>query len=92
MSIAEFAETVNDLAAQAKRFLFLVDFEMRRPLVFTVDEIDVNKILYEINGNTNASNLAVQSSKVNLAKFPMAFNCYKEKFDSIRWHLAHGDS
>ena len=92
MSIAEFAETVNDLAAQAKRFLFLVDFEMQRPLVFTLDEIDVNNILYEINGYTNAFNVAAQGNKLNLTKFPIAFNCYKEKFDRVRSHLAHGDS
>jgi para-aminobenzoate synthetase component I len=92
VSIADFAETVNGLGAQAKPFLFLVDFEMKRPMVFTLEEIEVNKILYEINGNTNASVVAVEGTKLNLSKFPITFNSYKDKFDSVRSHIAYGDS
>jgi len=61
-------------------------------MVFTLEEIEVNKILYEINGNTNASVVAVEGTKLNLSKFPITFNSYKDKFDSVRSHIAYGDS
>ena len=92
MSISDFARTLNDLGAQGKPFLFLVDFEMQKPVVIPLDEVDDNRILYDINGRTNIPSTSKPGKRPELKKFPLAFNDYKIRYDVVRSHLACGDS
>ena len=92
MSISDFAQTLNHLGAQGKRFLFLVDFEMENPLVIPLDEVDNNRILYDINGQTNICPTSIPGKKAALKKFPLAFPDYEKRYDIVRSHLAYGDS
>lgn len=54
MDIREFSEQMNRLAKSATPFLFVVDFEMRQPRIFRMDELADHGILFEINGRSGA--------------------------------------
>ena len=92
MLLKEFAETLNEWGRRKVPFLFLVDFEMEKPLVFPLKEIDSGKILYDINGHTNAPASTPARKAIDFIKFPPAFKEYKSKYDKVRAHLAYGDS
>lgn len=92
MSIEDFTRTLNAYGARRIPFLFLVDFEMQKPLVLPLDAIDDNVILYHINGKTNARKHSAIAAHPNLHKFPISFEEYKKRYDVVQSHLAYGDS
>lgn len=87
-----FAETLNDWGARRIPFLFLVDFEMKKPRAYPLNEVDAQNILYDINGQRNYIPSVAEPAPVGLIKFPISYKDYIEKFDRVRSHLAYGDS
>ena len=47
-------ERMNLLGSRGIPFIFIIDFDMARPVVQPLAEIDPKEILYDINGLTNA--------------------------------------
>jgi para-aminobenzoate synthetase component I len=83
---------MNKYGKERIAFLFIIDFEMKKPLVYKLDEIPEN-ILYNINGNTNTLH---QNSSFNTAYFlnkkAIDFSIYKIAFDKVKKHLNYGNS
>ncbi len=92
MSVREFASVLNEYGADGTPFLFLVDFEMKKPIVFRLSEVDDSNILYHINGRTNFGGLRVGRRTIDLVKYPPDFDVYKKKFDRVWSRLTYGDS
>ena len=92
MSITAFAETLNRWGAQRIPFLFLVDFEMEKPVAYALQEIDPAKVLYEINGRGNCLAAPRGDKPFGFIKFPIPYANYKRKYDLVRARLAYGDS
>jgi para-aminobenzoate synthetase component I len=44
---------MNLLGTQGSPFLFMIDFEMNHPMVIPVDEVEADKLLYDIEGSKN---------------------------------------
>lgn len=84
--------TMNEYGAKRLPFLFLVDFEMQKPLLFPVDAVPPGNILYDVNGKTNFVSPPVEAPVVDLRKFPEGFEDYRKKFDKVWSRLAYGDS
>ncbi|HEX8041155.1 MAG TPA: chorismate-binding protein, partial [Chryseosolibacter sp.] len=96
MSLEEFANTLNEWGRKKIPFLFLVDFEMEKPLVFTLAEIDADQLLFSINGRTNSRalprQLDQQGKKIDFVKLPLSLDDYRAKFDKVHSRLLYGDS
>lgn len=92
MLLQEFTRTLNAYGTQRIPFLFLVDFEMQHPQVFLLDDINANKLLFDINGHTNVGRIDLRSIDCHLLKYPISFDEYSTKYDLVRSHLAYGDS
>lgn len=93
MLIKDFARTLNEYGAQRIPFLFLVDFEMQHPLVFKLDTVDPQRLLYSIDGQSNAGPDELATlSRTDLQKFPISFEDYRHRYDIVRSHLAYGDT
>jgi para-aminobenzoate synthetase component 1 len=92
VSIREFAEILNDWGSKGIPFLFLVDFEMKKPLVFRMDEIDNEKLLYDLGGVTNCTLPRMEKATFDFIKFPLTFSEYEKKYEMVRSHLVYGDS
>jgi para-aminobenzoate synthetase component I len=92
MSIQEFTGTLNEWGRERIPFLFLVDFEMKKPLVFKLSEIDPEKLIYDFNGVTNAPRHEVTSRGIALHKEPVTLQEFQHKFSKIIRHLEYGDS
>ena len=96
MSLDEFASRLNEWGQKKIPFLFLVDFEMEKPLAFTLAEIDAEKLLFDINGRTNSNARTArythQAGHIDFVKLPISLDDYKTKFDKVHSRLLYGDS
>lgn len=91
MDIDDFEITLNEWGQQHVPFLFMIDFEMRRPKAWRLEEIDPDKIQFSINGFSNVNSVG-DGKQVVLEKFPITFEEYQRKFNSIMSDLNYGNS
>jgi para-aminobenzoate synthetase component I len=92
MNIDEFRQRLNEWGKNKIPFLFLVDFEMQKPLSFKLSEINANHILYDCNGITNQTSSGTSLFARPLSKTPITFDEYKKKFNQVFKRLEYGDS
>jgi len=95
MTKSEFIETLNEWGRKKIPFLFLVDFEIQKPIAIKLIEVDPQEIFFSINGfsndshKNNASNVEV---KLEFQNDAISYQEYKSKFDFIKDRLCYGDS
>jgi para-aminobenzoate synthetase component 1 len=92
MSIAEFTSTINAWASERVPFLFLVDFEMKKPLAYPLAGVDAKALLYDFNGLTNAPGKSDHEKALKLGIRPVTLPEFQRKFSAVSHHLAYGDS
>jgi para-aminobenzoate synthetase component I len=94
MSLEDFKNKLNDWGKNQTPFLFIIDFEMERPLAWPLDEVNNEEVLFDINGFTNAPIHSQPSSdfsfKVNHSSIQRAE--YEKKFNKVAHHLSQGNS
>ncbi|WP_109829491.1 aminodeoxychorismate synthase component I [Reichenbachiella versicolor] len=83
---------INELAGLRRPFLFISDFSGKNNFVWEEKEIDPNKVLYRINGRTNAHGLGKSSVNLSIKKSPLPFEHYKRSFDLVHSELGKGNS
>jgi para-aminobenzoate synthetase component 1 len=91
VNLNEFISTLNAWGAGRTPFLFLIDFELKRPLAFRLNEISPNQLRYYINGVSNCP-ACPDHREIVLQKLPVQFEEYKKRFDSVMYHLGYGNS
>lgn len=92
MNISDFETEMNRLGRERVPFLFLVDFEMEKPLLYRVDEVDASRILFDVNGVKNYGDIPGTIGPAIVEKLPEPWLSYKNKFDSVFTRLEYGDS
>ena len=92
-SKANAVRRMNELGALEKPFLFIIDFEMLRPIIKALPLIEKN-ILFDINGFTNADSKAHNEhhKEIIFSKTPVSFELYKKAFDEVMENLHEGYS
>lgn len=91
MELSVFEDTMNQWGKLKIPFFFAVDFEMKQPLLFQLDDLDPTDVLYDINGFTNSMDQRTVST-ISIQKFPVVFEDYEAKFRKVIAHLEYGDS
>lgn len=92
MLIENFIEQLNEWGRNKVPFLFLIDFELQHPKVWTLDQIDPDEMLYSIHGFSNAPVGEKGTNAIHIEKYPILLNEYRKKFDLVYKHLTYGDS
>jgi para-aminobenzoate synthetase component 1 len=92
MSISDFSREMNRLGRERVPFLFLADFELEKPLLYSLDKVDANKILFDVNGVRNQNEHFATGESAILEKHPEPWTSYKKKFDNVFRRLEYGDS
>jgi para-aminobenzoate synthetase component 1 len=82
---------MNEWGAAGIPYLFIIDLEQRKPLIFRLSEIDNTELLYEVQSQTNFSERSF-SSAISFTRHPESFESYAAKFDVVCNHLRRGDS
>jgi len=92
MTIQEFKSTINTWGQEKVPFLFWVDFEMEKPVVMRLNNVDSHNILFDINGLTNAKQIDIKPKSVELRKKPISFEEYTNRLSKVSYHLNYGDT
>jgi para-aminobenzoate synthetase component 1 len=88
----EVIEKMNKWGKESIPFLFIIDFEIQNPLVFRIDEINHDEILFQLNENTNYHLNTIANEDIIFKKFPISFEEYSRQFDNIIHHIALGNT
>ena len=83
--MTEFRLVFNDYFRRREPFVFIIDFELKKPRVWRLNEINPNELLFDFSGTH-------KKMTVQLSTQPISFDNYSKKFDRVLNHLLYGDS
>jgi len=72
--------------ATKEPFVFIIDFEMKKPLIWKVSEIDAEEVAFDFGGTAGIE------KDVSIKKLPSPFSDYQAKFNRVMDRLLYGDS
>ncbi len=87
-----FIEKANRYGRERKPFLFLIDFELKKPFIIPIDKIAEKELWYDIKGNSNLLKKERQLIKPVMNLSPIAFSQYNTAFSIVQKHINNGDS
>lgn len=83
---------MNTAGKQGNPFLFIIDFEMKRPRIFRLDEVDSNQILFYIGDQSNATHGDIHHSSYDWRISPISFTEYQKAFQHVQHNQRDGNS
>jgi para-aminobenzoate synthetase component I len=92
MKITEFTNQLNEWGKERTPFLFIVDFELEKPLTFLLSEVDDTKLKFDFNGFANTKPSVKELANVELSASPIPYFQYQQKFNKVAKQLAYGNS
>jgi len=86
-------QKMNEWGCKREPFLFIIDFEMKEPLLFPLSTVNSEEINFNINGFSNVIiDKQIENKKVLFNKFPLSFDEYLKTFDIVQRNLKYGNS
>ena len=92
MKKIDFINEVNDLANKAEPFIFIIDFEIMKPLVLSLSKATNFGIFYDIKGMTNWNYISVENDFNSFKTKPISKYNYNAAFRYIESHLLLGNT
>lgn len=83
---------MNRLGAKGVPFVFVIDFEMERPVVLPETEARPNGILYSFNSASNAGSGTAGQRPFRFGAQPVPYDEYRTSFGIVAAHILNGDS
>lgn len=89
----QFIVRANQFGQQRQPFLFLIDFEQRKPLIFALEDAAKYGLFFDIQGKTNSHEaLEYPKEKVALRVKPISLLRYQQGFDLVVQQLQAGNT
>ena len=82
---------MNKWGGQQKPFFFMIDFELKKPQLYALDQVP-NNIRFDINGVKNTDSLSPETTPFFFEPKPVAFSTYQKSFDKVIAELNYGNS
>lgn len=92
MELEEFRDNINYFTIEKKPYIFLIDYEMEKPLFAPLDDASAIGLYYDIKGMTNYISNKNFSPYKNFLATPISKNTYLKKFNKVQSHLTNGDT
>lgn len=83
---------MNSLGKKGLPFLFIIDFDMEKPLLFSPAEIDPAQVLFDINGFSNVIQPVPIPLHFGFEKKAVSFESYLKSFDFVMSNIQKGNS
>lgn len=84
---------MNEYGRARVPFLFIIDFTAQNPVVVRLDEVNVDEVLYDFNGISNADKAGEPAqTPAQFEKKTILFEEYRPKFDFVLHQLKRGNS
>lgn len=82
---------MNTWGGQKKPFLFIIDYELQKPLLYALDELP-SHIDFDLNGLKSKTFEEIEKQPFTFETTPILFNNYKKAFDKVVEELNYGNS
>ena len=92
---SNFIEKMNFYGENGIKFFFIVDFEMKFPVIMELSETRDSCVKYFIDGASNYTGYAhniTDKNEFKIQKNPVPFEVYKKAFNNIIKHEKAGNS
>lgn len=91
MTREDFSHKASEWAAAGQPFVFLMDFEMEKPVICKPEDAATHGLHFDIAGISNTDNIPI-SAIPDLKSSPVSREWYSERFRLVKEHIRHGDS
>jgi len=88
----DYISKMNQLGKEGKPFIFILDFELKSPIVLPLDEATENGIYFTFNNLKNADIHETDKSEFTFRKFPVSYQVFKKSFDQVLTEIKLGNS
>ena len=85
-------QLMNEYGKNKIPFLFVIDFEMKQPIVLKLNEVDPSILLFNINGKRNYNIDLKPGNPITFEKHPINFEEYKTVFEKVRAEINAGNT
>lgn len=92
MDIVLFTEKANALGRNKQPFFFLLDFELKKPVIFPLEESAENGFFFKVKGQTNAGEDSQTAADTGFRTIPMPQKEYALAFKQVKKHLKAGNT
>lgn len=92
MTLNEFKLRANLLGKQRIPFLFLLDFELKKPVIIPLSECEKESIYFDIHGVGEYPRRQTGNKSANLITYPMDTKKYAKAFNYIQRNLSAGNT
>ncbi len=88
---SDYIEKLNELGRKRTPFLFIIDFEMKAPLVYTLDDVG-GDILYTINEKSNVAFYQPNKKTIDYSCMPYDKHKYSRQLEKVIEEINYGNS
>lgn len=92
MNLEQFTSTINKYASDHLPFIFLIDFEMKKPYICRLADAASEDVFYDIKGNSNLKSERVTTPISIEKRFPVSKKHYATAFEKIQDNLHGGNT
>jgi para-aminobenzoate synthetase component I len=92
ISNENYIDKMNRWGGEGKPFIFVIDFEMKEPLVLPLHEASRNGIYFTFDKINNIDFQAIKKREFTFRKFPVSFQVFKKSFDQVLQEIKLGNS
>jgi len=83
-------EQMNAMGAMGKPFVFVIDFDFEKPLIFELD--DTSSILWKTPELANCQCAKYPKKDVDWNVYPVGLERYQHAFNEVQQHIHNGDT
>lgn len=87
-----YIDKMNRLGENREPFIFIIDFNIKNPLVLSLSEAAKNGIYYNFNQHNNIGFHKIKKEKFKFIKFPVSYPVYIKSFDQVLNEIKLGNS
>ena len=88
----DYIEVMNRWGAERKSFIFILDFELKRPIVLPLHEAAENGIFFTFDNCKNTDIHDTKHQEFTFRKFPVSYPVFKKSFDKVLKEIKRGNS
>jgi len=88
----DYIRKMNQWGEARKPFIFILDFELKNPIVLPLDEAAENGIYFTFNNLKNAHIHVTKKTKFTFRKNPVTYEVFKKSFDQVLSEIKLGNS
>lgn len=88
----DYIDKMNQLGEKREPFIFIIDFNIKNPLVLSLHEAAENGIYYKFDNHSNIGFHKIKKEKFKFIKFPVSFPVYIKSFDLVLNEIKLGNS